>query len=471
MNNQQKYGEFVLPQQFGAIGDGIADDTDALERAIAEATEKRIALKLPAGEYKTLRTLELDHIDVHCEDAKISFWGLAQSEPAIYVWDHVNLYGKLQIWTVDNNLQNHGGRCGIGFGNYDSGAGAHHSYVEEVEISGGGYNLNGTLITGDSSDITIDKITVHGGNHLGRAVLIHWGNAAEHHPKYVDGVDTHQYVREENCGYTKHPHDIHIGRIIGDHFCDQVGDACVLYLSAVYNITIDEIIADYTRHVLMMTGGDGGFEFATPEESAHGSKNVIIKKITATNVQHSGLYYMVESSYQDIPPFWGELALGEVTITYPESHTGLGPYFNGIGRLSIDRITLKNIKRPTFYFVNACTDVRIGTLTLEDCNASELFRVETHGKCLNTGIGIDGLTVENLILKNSAYQRIFSLGKEAKNVHLEKLTLVNSFVSEAIFHARETVPAENQITIGEDARGVTLQSGQSCTVTERAEKG
>ena len=156
MKDQRMKTGFVLPQQFGAIGDGIADDTDALEQAIAEAMRKKLALKLPKGEYKITKTLVLDHINVYCEEVKISFYGLTQNVPAIDMWDHVNIYGKLHIWTIDNKVGNHGGRCGMGFGEYASGRGAHHCYVEDLTITGGVPNANGVLITGDSSDIRLD---------------------------------------------------------------------------------------------------------------------------------------------------------------------------------------------------------------------------------------------------------------------------------------------------------------------------
>ena len=57
----------VLPagrsaRDFGAKGDGIADDTDALERALREVT--RGAIELPAGRYRVTRPLTLRHSGV-----------------------------------------------------------------------------------------------------------------------------------------------------------------------------------------------------------------------------------------------------------------------------------------------------------------------------------------------------------------------------------------------------------------------
>ncbi len=461
---------FVTPQMFGAVGDGVTDDTAAIQKAVQNAAANRTLLKLPEAEYYTTEPIDLDNINVQSENAKILFYGKQASVPAVDMHSNVSITGKLRIWTVDNTdvTQNHGGRSGIAFGNYNSGEGARNCYVEELEISGGVYNGNGVFITGDSSDITIDRITVIGNNHLAIATLIHWGNSDDHYPEYIDGEKTGNYLHAENADYTKHPHDIHIGQV-NCHDLLNSGDGSAVYLSAAYNVTIDEIIADNIRTVMMVTGGDCGFAFAKPAEQIGGSKNVVVNKITATNVQHGGFYYVTDSSYQGIPHVYGELELGEVSITYAEG-SNAGPYFDGISKLTVGQMTLKNIKKPTFYFINDCKNVSFQTLTLENCSASasDLFRIERRGEYATADVGIDGLLVQNLILKNSTYHSIFSVCATAKNVHLENLTLTGSSISGAIYYAREAVPARNNLTVGKSDYGVTIQAGESCTVVVRA---
>lgn len=181
--------EYLDPAIFGAVGDGKTDDIYALELAAHVASKMGKILKLPQKEYYTSRPLSLNNVAVISENAKISFYGMQASVPAVDMQTNVTIRGKLRIWTVDNTnvTKNHGGRCAMGFGDYSTGVGARNCYVEELEVSGGYYNANGILITGDSSNIEIEKINIIGADTIGRGVLIHWGNAKDHYPEYVDG--------------------------------------------------------------------------------------------------------------------------------------------------------------------------------------------------------------------------------------------------------------------------------------------
>ena len=466
---------FVTPQMFGAKGDGVTDDTDAINAAIANAKANGATLKLPEATYYTSKPIDLDSINVQSENAFIKFYGMQASVPAINMQTNVNITGKIRIWTVDNTsvTGNHGGRCAMGFGNYNTGVGAYNCYVEDLEVSGGYYNANGILITGDSSKVTINKITIVGASTIGRGVLIHWGNANDHYPEYVDGVKTNNYLHKEGCDYTKHPHDINLGTVICNDLSNNEGDAAAFYIAGGYNITVDEISASNVRQALTITGGDGGFSYASPVEKAHGSKNVVVKKITATDLTSCGIYYTVESSYNDIPIFYGELTLGTVNLSYGSSYAGQGPAFNGIGSLLIDNMTLSGLKAEALYLANACENIRIGTLTLNNCQASGdyVFQIEnkTNKYPYSTGVGLDGLLVQNLVLNSSNYKYIFTLQSTTKNVHLQNLTRTSSTVSGSIFYAAATVPAANNITVAKSNYGVTLQSGSTCTVTVKTD--
>ena len=55
---------YVTPEMFGAIGDGKADDTEALEAAAAYCREKNGVLTIPSGSYRISRTLDLRYIDL-----------------------------------------------------------------------------------------------------------------------------------------------------------------------------------------------------------------------------------------------------------------------------------------------------------------------------------------------------------------------------------------------------------------------
>lgn len=49
----------LTPQMFGAIGDGVADDTEAFADAVANCVENNVPLRVPTGEYAISETIEI----------------------------------------------------------------------------------------------------------------------------------------------------------------------------------------------------------------------------------------------------------------------------------------------------------------------------------------------------------------------------------------------------------------------------
>lgn len=52
---------WILPQDFGAVGDGVHDDTTAMQQAIHEAEDTRRPLHIPPGVYRLTATLWIHH--------------------------------------------------------------------------------------------------------------------------------------------------------------------------------------------------------------------------------------------------------------------------------------------------------------------------------------------------------------------------------------------------------------------------
>jgi hypothetical protein len=321
---------------------------------------------------------------------------------------------------------------------------------------GGYYNCNGILITGDSSNITLKTVAVAGSSVIGRPILIHWGNADDHYPEYIDGKRTGNYLHAENADPTTHPHDIYVGKLICSDLTNDSADCAAFYISGAYNITVDEIVADNVRQALTITGGDGGFSHASPEEREHGSKNILIKKITATNVTCNGIYYTIVSSYNDIPTFYGELKLGEVSISFQEGNGTHGPAFNGIQSLKIDKLTLTGAKSHGVYLLNGCKNVNIREINLENCAASTASVIYA----TNT----EALQLARLNANDSSFKSVLSIDSSCKQIHFMDLAMEDSTFA-SIYYARNTIGSTNEISVGHSTYGdIPFSKGSSCSV-------
>lgn len=474
-------------KQLGAKGDGKINDTIALKRALQLASENEWTLVLPQGDYYIKTTLDLDHVNVQSQNAKISFYGMDSSVPGINVKDHVNVYGKLHVWMIDNMKNNDGGRSAVGFGNYGSGAGAHNCYFEELEVSGGYTNCNGVFITGDSSNITLDKVVIPAGTPIGRGILVHWGNASQHYP--VDHENRHLgYAHAPNADPTKHPHDIHVGTLICNDIDDDHGkypDMAAFYISGAYNITVDEIVADNMRTVVTISGGDIGLTAATPEEQAHGMKNLVFKKITATNVYQCGIVYSVFSSYKvDNLDFYGELELGEVDISYTALAPEVGMALHGLKKLRANSLTFRNLNRWAVHFNYGCDNAEINTVNLIDCKDAAIYVTHKDGEpaCENITVGevnanagcgkadatvvyaygAKHLRIGAIKLSGATYGSIASVDSTCADVFLESVTATGAYPN-CVIYARDAVTTASEICVGDVSCGTAaLTGGASC---------
>ena len=65
----------TTPQQFGAVGDGVTDDTQALQDAITHCTMNHVPLFIPVGTYLFNATLQINQISVYGFDATLKYTG------------------------------------------------------------------------------------------------------------------------------------------------------------------------------------------------------------------------------------------------------------------------------------------------------------------------------------------------------------------------------------------------------------
>jgi len=472
----------VTPQTFGAVGDGKNDDVNALRETIRYAKENGLTVTLPEAEYFTSAPLDVGDITIISENAKISYHGLQQSVPAVNMLDNAKIYGTIHIWSVDNERSNHGGRCGMGFGVYGTGEGVSGCYVEHVVVTGGVPDANGVFITGDSHDITIDKVTVPPGTNITRAVLVHWGNSNDHY------VTKHHVScgHVENWKPTTHPHDIHIGSIeateLGRNSTALGTPTCVLWISGAYDVTVDEVIGTDADYLLSVGGGDLAFAYASEEEQVFGSRNILVKKAVGNGIKTVGFYAVGYSPYTPEDPLL-QITVEEAVIN--GSGNTYAAAVHKVEKFEIGKLTVRDCSATVLHFGAGCRNVSVDHLTAENCTGRILHVTSkpherfaenfTFGRMDITGCrsaGQSAVTLERVIgvrigemnVRDSSFSAAMTLYATAQNVRMDALSAPDAF-SVALVQAAESISVVNNISIGKaDCGDAAVSAGADCMI-------
>lgn len=475
----------VSPLDFGAVGDGKTDDSEALRKAIAYAAEQKCVLSLGNRDYYCLQPTVLENVTVLSDHAKISYYGLTLNKPAVDVRDNTDIFGVLRVFSVDNGLSNHGGRCGVLFGDYESGAGAVNCYVESLEITGGFRGTNAVLATGSSHDIRIGRIYVPKGTKYARAFLAHWGNSADHMP--VDHTDkTKGYTHVADWKPTTHPHDILVERVICEGF-DEMGEGeAAVVLSAAYGITVEEIVIDNTTNAVAMIPGDAAFLFASEEEQKNKMCDIHFGKIKATNLRSAAIFVMSFSSYAPYPNACVYASFDEIDC---EGMEGKNTYalacHEALGEITVNRLYAKGLSHQAVHCGKGTKNVTVHEMTLTDCagEAVVAYKKPDEAREENLRFGkiklignqspcavvrandVKGLSVGRVEMTDCAYRSLFLLGGETEAVSAEGL-IAHSSQLEALVYADTPISSTYPVHIGcVEGVDVPLSGGAECTVT------
>lgn len=344
----------ITPQDFGARGDGVTDDREALMEAIRYASSHNAVLELPEATYACHDWLELDHVKIVSHHAKILYYGFRLNAPALQLYDDVEILGKLTVWANDDQLDHYGQRAGMAFGDFNTGIGSHRCHVEDVEFTGGIVNANGIVIVGDTSDIRIDRVTVPAGTNICRGVCIHWGNRLAHHTAEQIGtgfdpaLGEKGYVHDPNGGPTTHPHDIHLGIVDCADFRPIEGkpdnDKSAVTICASYDITVEEIRMRNSCHALCVTGADLGFEFAAPEVKAIGSRGIHVKKVIGTELRSAGIFVCSRPWYLRDANVNARVRIDECMLEAAEGNRNVGISVVAADEIRLSRVCVQNYK-------------------------------------------------------------------------------------------------------------------------------
>lgn len=229
--------------------------------------------------------------------------GTNPQDSAIVPQSNTKIIGRVYVYLVDSPGAA-AFRAHVLLGNWTTGAGVNGFTFDEFILEGGHSNINGVAIAGDSYNIRGNRIDVGNSTLIGRALMTHWGNFAGH---YLSGGS---YQHAAGAGPTTHPHDIHVKEVVGN-LTASIGDFMALVgLSAGYDTTVDRIAGTVinngagTAQLLLLTGGDMGFAYATSEQRTAGMRNLVFGTVEGSSnkigISRIGraLYYNADSTPQ-----------------------------------------------------------------------------------------------------------------------------------------------------------------------------
>lgn len=245
--------DIVRLADYGAIGDGVTDDTLALVTAFNAAKGRKIFFKNDAKYFITGQIMIPDDVIVEGNGALIVY-SPNLNENALSIRSSNVTIRNMKIRPKNVTAGPNGAtRMPIVIGEYGNTFGNKHYAnitLENITIEGGYVGMNGISVFGDASAIHMKNIHVIGSSQNGYAsigILVHWSANNTKHPNV-----------------TYHPHDIYIKDSTFENVAvgtTQEQSSCI-FLSGAYNVSITNIYAKNINTGIYVYPGDYGFKFA-----------------------------------------------------------------------------------------------------------------------------------------------------------------------------------------------------------------
>ncbi len=232
-------GMYVTPEMYGAVGDGITDDTNAVRSAINKG-----GLVLLNGKYRCTSTISISQSDTFIDGV------------GTIIGDFSSSGSVLAIWITDSSIKNHIRIKNISI--RSSKTGTHNGITYRKEASGD------DIFT----DVLIDGVNIDG--VTGNGIHLHGGS--------INSDTARLYFNILNC---------HIQNVGGIGICESHVSSriqkCFISESALENITVDNgcyrtIISD---NILINHNGGAGNISVDECESCIVANNQIINHILA----------------------------------------------------------------------------------------------------------------------------------------------------------------------------------------------
>lgn len=285
-----------------------------------------VPLFTPEADYEVQNAFEPANITWFSANTRIKMMraGSGGTDPldsAVYPGSNVKQIGRLRLHLEDLGAAA-AYRAHMLCGRWDTGEGPTNLSFDEIYLEGGHDNCNGVAVA-SGSNIRINKIDAGTTTKIGRAFMAHWSNFDDH---YLSG-GTYQHA--PGAGPTVHPHDIHIGEIVGDITISS-GDFCALHVvSAGYDVSVGRVSGSVDNsgagpgNLVLFTAGDLGMAYGTADDLARGMRGLRVGSVAGSVSSHGinrigrALYYNADSTPQSAENYMTKIhdSVDEVVIT------------------------------------------------------------------------------------------------------------------------------------------------------------
>jgi len=271
MSAQDKMRQIVNIKDFGAVGDGVADDTVVWENALsaAAANAQSIIYAERSAIYKITKSLTIpENCSVDLNGSVLNFTDLIKTQ-AVKVSNGVT-FGNGEVYVVSGtNEANATQLCPVSGGDETTPIGVKNVYIHDLKISSIRPGGNGILLYGNSENCAIrniEYVTTPTTNRIGQVIALEWSG-------------------DEIVG-TTHPHNILIENIKTG---DIVDVNSVIWLSSVYNVVVRNVYAEGSFLVAAVFTGDKSNDYAVPEQKHMVGRNIILENICTNNARSYGI--------------------------------------------------------------------------------------------------------------------------------------------------------------------------------------
>lgn len=364
----------VTPGIAGAVGDGIVDDTSAIFNLLVNSTAGGKVLFGEGLTYKLTGQLPVDyplHIDLNGSTLEFVFdatlangCGFAvQSDNVTIENGTIRVTGSTPGLASSAHVPIYGGREATG-------KGWENLVFRNLRLSTQGNG--GIVFMGENRNVTVENIEIEDSPGIRLGVAFEWGGTPE-------------------VG-TGHPHNITIRNIKAGSFTypgePSVNYTCVIWLSSVFNVTVENIVADKVPTVVNVFTGDKGNLYAPTAYKDIIGTSINVNNVTCNSVNGYGV--RVYGKGTDSPtPLKQSVKLTNLTLfADPASlntHMGVLLEF-------CDGVILENFLLDGFYY-GIVTGADVHNLTVESGDVTN---------CALNGarVGSTGFPTINPVFKN-----------------------------------------------------------------------